>query len=601
MKYTYKTEMTLIRRFVKVTCLAMGSAYFTASAQTGDWRIAPIPYRDIRMGGELEVRALKNYDRLETDIYTPEKVFPVKHEAVSADWPGDYEGRIILGLALQAQATHREPRYLSELIRMIPAHLNAKGYLGPVREDSISEQQLSGHGWFLRGLCEYYQWKKDPAVKKYIQDIIQHLALPTLGYHASYPIDPAARKQDVGAASGTIQSHSGTWLLSSDVGCDLIFLDGCVQAYELFPYEPLKKLIDEITGRFFQMDLVAIRAQTHATLTGLRAVVRYYGITHQPLLLREVEKRYKLYRTLAMTGNYENYNWFERPEWTEPCAIVDSYMLATQLWQYTGDPAYLEDAHHIYYNALSHTERSNGGFGLDNCPRDAHASLKVIADEAYWCCTMRGGEGMAAAIRYNYFEGDRSSGVGSPGGKFLWIPFFNSSEADIFFQHKKAVISQESQYPFEGKITLVVKSSEISEPIGVRLFAPSWVRDPIVQVNGKRIQISRAHGFVGFTTKLSPGARISYTFDMVARVQEPVNPAHAGVGYYSFAYGPLILGYENKQEVSFDSMPVLTRVSEREWKAGSEGVELTPVYHLLDPKVSKDLGYSKQILFRIVH
>lgn len=552
---------------------------------------APISYEDIRVGGELETRALKNYDRLETDIYTPEKVFPVQHEAVSADWPGDYEGRIILGLTLQAQATHREPRYLAEMIRMIPGRLNAKGYLGPVRDDSISEQQLSGHGWFLRGLCEYYEWKKDPAVKKYILDIIQNLALPTLGYHKTYPIDPAVRRKDAGGAAGTIQNSFGRWLLSSDVGCDFIFLDGIVQAYGLFPSEPLKQLIEEIMGRFFQMDPVAIRAQTHATLTGLRAVLRYYGITHQPYLLREAEKRYKLYRGLAMTGNYENYNWFERPEWTEPCAIVDSYMLATQLWQYTGDPAYLEDAHHIYYNALGHTERANGGFGLDNCPRAGNPSLNVMADEAYWCCTMRGGEGMAAAIRYNYFTQ----------GQSLFVPFFNNSETTIKFRGKHALISQVSGYPFEGRTELVVKSSDLDRPVSVRLFAPSWVQNPIVRVDGQLVPVTRENGFMAFTARLTRGQRIVYTFDMQAGIQDPVNPEHEEPGYFSFAYGPLLLGYENenRQEISFDTTPVLTRIAERKWKAGADGVELTPVYHLLDPKVSKESGYSKQVLFTV--
>ena len=73
---------------------------------------------------------------------------------------------------MEAQATHREPVYLDEMIKMLPNKLNVKGYLGPLQGDTLDEQQLSGHGWFLRALCEYYLWKKDDNVKKYIQDII---------------------------------------------------------------------------------------------------------------------------------------------------------------------------------------------------------------------------------------------------------------------------------------------------------------------------------------------------------------------------------------------------------------------------------------------
>ncbi len=361
----------------------------------------PIPFQEITMEDELLKRSMKNYDRLESDIYQPLNIFSDNHPTISLDWPGDFEGRTILALVLQAQATHREPVYLEEIMRQVPLRFNEKGYFGAIQGDTINEQQLSGHGWLLRGLCEYYIWKKDEKVKKYILDIIQNLALPTLGHHKDYPILPEERNANVGEMSGTTQNVINNWLLSSDIGCDFIFLDGVVQAYSLFPTPELKSLIDEMTARFLQVDLVGIKAQTHSTLTGLRALMRYDEITGDQHLLNEVIKRYRIYREQGITENYENFNWFCRPEWTEPCAIIDSYILAVQLWQKTGDPAYLEDAHHIYYNAICHTQRDNGGFGCDNCTGPVDLQLKVKAYEAYWCCTMRGGEGLARAIQNN--------------------------------------------------------------------------------------------------------------------------------------------------------------------------------------------------------
>ncbi len=184
---------------------------------------------------------------------------------------------------------------------MLPLKFNTKGYFGAIQGDTINEQQLSGHGWLLRGLCEYYIWKKDEKVKKYIQDIIQNLALPTRGHHKDYPIMPEERKPHVGEMAGTSQNVINNWLLSSDIGCDFIFLDGIVQAYSLFPTPELKSLIDEMTARFLQIDLVAIKAQTHATLTGLRALMRYDEITGDTALLNEVISRIP---DLPQTGNY---------------------------------------------------------------------------------------------------------------------------------------------------------------------------------------------------------------------------------------------------------------------------------------------------------
>ena len=112
------------------------------------------------VGGELLIRAMKNFDRLESEIYQPENVFIDYKHSTPDVWAGDKEGRIILGLVLEARATHRTPLYLEKIIQMLPKRMNAKGYLGQIYENTIDEQQLSGHGWLLRGLCEYYEWKK---------------------------------------------------------------------------------------------------------------------------------------------------------------------------------------------------------------------------------------------------------------------------------------------------------------------------------------------------------------------------------------------------------------------------------------------------------
>ncbi len=71
--------------------------------------LRPVSFDQVNIKGELYQRAMKNFDRLESDIYYPENVFPKCHHETSAGWPGDKEGRTILGLVLEAQATHRTP------------------------------------------------------------------------------------------------------------------------------------------------------------------------------------------------------------------------------------------------------------------------------------------------------------------------------------------------------------------------------------------------------------------------------------------------------------------------------------------------------------
>ena len=119
-------------------------------------RLVPESFDRIEVAGDLAQRASQNYDRLESDIYQPPLVFESGSVKV---WPGDWEGRTVLGLTLLSRSTHREARYLDEILRLYPAKMNGQGYFGPPLDpEAVDEQQLSGHGWVLRGLCEYYEW-----------------------------------------------------------------------------------------------------------------------------------------------------------------------------------------------------------------------------------------------------------------------------------------------------------------------------------------------------------------------------------------------------------------------------------------------------------
>ena len=73
----------------------------------------PVPMADVNTGGELSQRISQNFKRLEETKYQPDHVFLTEEE--SGYWPGDTEGRTILGLVMDARATGRTPLYLDEL------------------------------------------------------------------------------------------------------------------------------------------------------------------------------------------------------------------------------------------------------------------------------------------------------------------------------------------------------------------------------------------------------------------------------------------------------------------------------------------------------
>ena len=409
----------------------------------------------------LRARQHRNFDRLEEEKYRPENVFQREKEA--GNWPGDTEGRTVLALVLLAQATGRTPQYLDAILARWPGEVNARGYFGDIQPDGlISEQQLSGHGWVLRALAELERWRPGGPARALATPVIENLILPTAGQHRLYPLDPAVRRPE-GGFSGTHLGRVGPWLLSTDVGCDFICLDGVVDAYDVFRDERLRPLAEEMIDRFLELDLLAVQAQTHATLTACRALLRWAEIAGRAELVRAVAQRFDLYTAQAWTEHHANYNWFGRPEWTEPCAIVDSLMVAMELWRWTREDRYLTQAQQIYFNALGHAQRANGGFGCDNCPgADGEDDLFHKVYEAHWCCTMRGGEGLARVGQYNIArEGD------------AWLVTFGLGGAAVSEVDRIAVVSE---YPNEPRLQVIWEANAQREIARVRVYIPAWFR-----------------------------------------------------------------------------------------------------------------------------
>ena len=553
----------------------------------GNIQVSPLAFDDIYVKGELLKRLEYNFMRLEEEKYQPHKVFLTMQQ--SGDWPGDTEGRTILGLVMDAQATHRTPRYLKDIMTLLPEHLNENGYMGPVFPDFMHEQQLAGNGWLLRGLCEYYLWTQEEWVLDIIKNIADNLFLKGKGCYARYPINPKERKRNIGAESGNISQTINGWKLSSDIGCVFIGMDGLIQAYEILKQASLVPVIDEMVNRFLQVDLLEIKAQTHASLTACRGLIRYADISGNQRYVNEAEKRFRLYMEYGMTENYENYNWFGRYDtWTEPCAIVDSYMLAVQLWQHTLNPDYLELAEKIYYNALCRTQRRNGGFGCDNCPGLAIKTpyLNVHTPEAHWCCTMRGGEGLSRVAEYTAFVDN---------GK-IYIPFFRNAEFKYVSGFRSITFVESTDYPWGGKVKFLVKGNSLGK-LTLCFPAYSWMKRIRMSINGKEIACNQQGRYLQLNTRLKAQDEIELHFVLETVCQRPVNRQNTRPDEMLLFYGPLQLCSDSDSHILLQNDTKLAPQSDGYFYSDDSDVHLKSIYHLMNPHIWESGKTPFQILF----
>lgn len=551
-------------------------------------RLMTPKFDEIRCQGDLRVRAQMSFDRLHDPLFQ----YPnIAQHTRNDPYPGDFIGRIILGLVQLGQVLGKEPVYLAEIIQGLQNELlNPQGYLGKVQKNgAFDEIQISGHQFFLRGLCDYYQWKPDPAIQQIIERTIRNLLIPLAQEIESYPLGEQRKNLKAGNEIAMDAGRVGNWQLSTDTCQIFMVLDGMTHAAQLFPAPELKNAIKKLIRFYVQINLIEIQAQTHAMLSALRGILRYSEMTGDTQYLDFVKDRFEAYKKHAWTENFENYNWFGRPTHTEGCAIIDSFLLATELWQVTRNAGYLHDAHRIYYNGMLQNQWINGGFGVNSCVGPNQNLFLQHKVEATWCCTMRGSEGLAKAIQYNYFYDTQN----------IYIPFYHDNRVTLKFDEGDLVLELTSRYPFQGEIELSVVASSLKTGKHFHFFIPEWVDAHTLNVfqAGQEIKYSQNDGFLSFFATPRSQDQYSIRFDIPFYRKAPHHREILSP-YFRYFHGPLLLGCASAEEIKLSKNPKFHRINNQAMYQSENGIHLQPLNILEYQDMADQKKRSFQFVFR---
>lgn len=534
-----------------------------------------------QLENDMFLRAQLLMKRLHLSEYEPETMV-----GRTEGWPGDYIGRAFLAMAMLSKILGKKARNYDVVFQVIQKNLNSRGYMGNIVEDGIDEQQLSGNSWLLRSMCEAYEYNGDEHAKKTVVDITRELLIPTLGHYAEYPKNRQDRKAEkinkvglTGKKDGfaftdaeyeddpmelctMITGKIGNWYVSTDVGCAFIMLDGATAAYEfLLSYAKeeeeligkLKALIQEMCETFFKIEYVKMKVQTHAILSGLRGTLRYAAIENDRNILEKAKETFRIYLENGITENYENYNWFMRPVHTEPCGHIDSMIVSYELWLLTNEDIYLTLANRILYNAVLASQRQNGGFGLDTCvgiDEFLCPPHKGIC-EAYWCCTMRGGEAFEKLCRF----------TGTIRDEKMYLPFI----LDGRLVCEDYYISIRTKYPKDNRIEIFVQQNQ---PLftDIVLYLPETAENVTVNLNGMCCPFSRENCLLTIPVGKKGTVNVNFSLSVIVEKQMNIN-SFKGKKYL---YGDLMLGIKNGQnqlESFYDSyMEHGREASKYKWK-----------------------------------
>jgi DUF1680 family protein len=202
----------------------------------------------------------------------------------------------------------------------------------------------------------------------------------------------------------------------------------------------------------------------------------------------------------------------------ELCAVVESMFSLEQAMAILGDPALGDRLEKIAYNALPGTFTDDmWAHQYDQQPNQIQCSLS----QRPW--TTNGPESNLYGLEPNYGCCTANMHQGWPKlTSHLWMATADGGLAAVVYAPCElntrvrtiAVnIEEQTEYPFDGKIRLVVKPQRnVRFPLTLRV--PAWAEEPSIRVNDKPVASVRSGSFAVIHREWKAGDRVELDFPM---------------------------------------------------------------------------------------
>ncbi len=153
----------------------------------------------------------------------------------------------------------------------------------------------------------------------------------------------------------------------------------------------------------------------------------------------------------------------------------------------------------------------------------------------------------------------------------LYVNLYAANDATVDLKDHKVQLSQETAYPWDGKVKLTVKPEQSGE-FTIKLRIPGWARNEVlpgtlydyasqmeennvVSLNGEKLEADEQNGYFTISRVWEPGDVVELNFPMEVR-KVIANPlVEEDQGKMSLEYGPIVYAIEEiDNKGSFDDI-----------------------------------------------
>ncbi|MCX2680469.1 glycoside hydrolase family 127 protein [Galbibacter sp. EGI 63066] len=326
---------------------------------------------------------------------------------------------------------------------------------------------------------------------------------------------------------------------------------------------------DEVVGH-------AVRAMyMYAAMTDVAALQEdslYLGAVNK-LWDNMVEK--KMYLTGGIGAKHEgeafgdNYELPNLTAYNETCASIGDVYWNHRLHNLTGDIAYFDVIERTLYNGLI------SGLSLDGTHFFYPNALE--SDGVYKF-------NQGATTRKDWFDcsccptniirfiPSMPGLIYSKSDEAVFVNLYASSEAEIDFNGKKVQLTQQTNYPWDGAISLNITSEDDTE-MTVKFRIPGWSRNqvlpsnlytytdemiqqPTLTINGEKVEAKIEDGYFVVNRAWKSSDEVKLNFPMEVRTVKASEKVTEDKDKLALEYGPLVYAVEEIDNSEFDAISV---------------------------------------------
>ncbi|MBO9573467.1 MAG: glycoside hydrolase family 127 protein, partial [Chitinophagaceae bacterium] len=228
--------------------------------------------------------------------------------------------------------------------------------------------------------------------------------------------------------------------------------------------------------------------------------------------------------------------------YVETCSSIGMVLWNHRMNMLYGDAKYANVIERTLYNALLAGESLDGRKFFYTNVLESDGNRHRGEKYGIACCPSNMARFIPSVGSYIYSEK----------GNELLVNLFIGSETKLSLNNTPATITQKTEYPFDGKVTISVDPS-VAVDGKIKIRIPDWCKSYTATLNGKNVKSSTLdNGYLTLNKKWNKGDVIALNFDMPVNVVESDPNVVTNAGRRAIQRGPIVYCVEQVDNKGID-------------------------------------------------